>query len=215
MGTSAQGISHDRLWNWIGVLFLGLGILALIYAVYDLRYPSHFVGDMYGMEVIARVGLLCGVTAGMLLGSVLLFWGSRKAIRNLGILGAVVIVVSSSVLIANAIGIVQSRQLDRIRASYPAKSIEELLAIARDKKDQHAVDALAARADPASVPGLALILLDENERHNLRYCAAQALARIGNEDAREALSKARDSSKDEYFNGLISQIIENKGLSTR
>jgi len=198
----------DKIWNWTGFLFLGLGVLALLYAVYDLRYPSHFVGDMYGLEVIFRLVMLVGAVAPMLFGALLLTWGSRKEIRNFRILGAVVIVVSSSVLIANAVTIAQSRQLDRIREGYPAKSVEELLAIARDQKDQHAIDTLAVKADPASVPGLALILLNENERGNLRYCAAQALARIGSEDARAALGRARDSSKDEYFKGLISQIIE-------
>jgi len=88
-------------------------------------------------------------------------------------------IVSSLLLTANAIGIAQSRQLDRIRENYSAKSIEGLLAIARDKKDQYAIDALAARADSASIQSRALILLNDNERGNLRYAAAQALARIG------------------------------------
>jgi hypothetical protein len=215
MAILAQTSNRDRIWNWTGALFFGLGVLALIYAVYDLRYPSHFVGDMYGMEVIFRVVMLGGAAAPMLFGVVLLTWGSRRTIRNFCILGTVVIVVSSSVLIANAVGIAQSRNLDRIREAYPAKSVDELLAVARDKKDQHAIDVLAAKADPASVPGLALILLNENERGNLRYCAAQALGRIGSEDARKALDKARDSSKDEYFKGLISQIIEDMRPRTR
>jgi len=215
MAISAQGSTQDRIWNWTGFLFLGLGLLALLYAIYDLRYPSHFVGDMYGLEVIARVVLLCAAAAPMLLGVALLSWAWRKEIRRYRILGTAFIVISSPVLIANAVGIAQSRQLDRIREGYPEKSVEELLAIARDQKDQHAIDTLAVKADPASVPGLALILLNENERGNLRYCAAQALARIGSEDARTALRKARDSSKDECFKRLLSQIIEDSGQPTQ
>ncbi len=35
----------------LGVI-LGIGIFSATYCIYDLLFPSHFVGDMYGMEVM-------------------------------------------------------------------------------------------------------------------------------------------------------------------
>lgn len=75
----------------------------------------------------------------MILGAVLLTWGSWREIRNLRILGVALTIVSSLLLTANAIGIDQS----------------------------------------SSIQSRALILLNDNERGNLRYAAAQTLARIG------------------------------------
>ena len=64
------------------------------------------------------------------------------------------------------------------------------------------------RADPASVSGLALILLSESEPGNLRYAAAQALSRIGGEDAQAALEKARNNSKDLHFKEFLNRMID-------
>lgn len=196
------------IWTWIAVLCFAAGLPAALFFIYDLKYPNRFVGDMYGMEVAFRLVVLCAVVGAMLIGSVLLAIGCSKKEARLRILGSVIVIASSLALIALAASTVHSRHLNEKRKAYPEKSVDELLAIVREEKDQHAVDALMIRADPAAVPGLALILLNENERRNLRYCAAQALARIGGDNARTALDKARNSSGDAYFKEFLDRMIE-------
>jgi hypothetical protein len=196
------------IWTWIAVLCFAAGFLAALFFIYDLKYPNRFVGDMYGMEVLFRLAILCSAAGLMLLGGVLLIAAWSRRDRRLQILGTVIVIASSLMLNALAVAVVHSRHLNEKRKSYPKKSVDELLAIVREEKDQHAVDALMIRADPAAVPGLALILLNENERRNLRYCAAQALARIGGDNARTALDKARNSSGDAYFKEFLDRMIE-------
>jgi len=185
-----------------------LGILASLYYIYDLSYPSHFVGDMYGLEVLARLTWLCSAAGPMFLGAILLFLNWRKKTRRWPIAGMVLVIVPSVILIAMAVDVVQSRRLDEVRKGYPEKSIAELLAIAREQKDQHALYPLITKPDPAAVPGLAQILLDENERGNLRYLAAEALGRIGNEEAEKALAKALAKTPDSYMNQYFREAIE-------
>jgi hypothetical protein len=207
--TSPHISNSEGIWPWVGLLLFSLGILASLHYIYDLRYPSHFVGDMYGLEVIARVSWLCSAAGPMFFGGVLLFLDWRKKTRRWRILGMALVIVPSTILVAMAVDVVQSRRLDEIRKGYPEKSVAELLAIAREQKDQHAIYPLIAKPDAAALPGLAQILLDENEQGSLRYSAAEALGRIGNEDAQKALVIARDSSTDKYFKEHIGRIIDN------
>lgn len=58
-----------------------------------------------------------------------------------------------------------------------------------------------------------MILLDENEPGILRYASAQALARIGGDEALKALEKARDSSKDEHLRESLAAIIRSTGAA--
>jgi hypothetical protein len=209
--TLPQRDDRDGIWVWFGVLCFMAGILAALYYLYDLGYPNRFVGDMYGMEVLFRLYVLSFAAGPLLLGGVLLVVGRWKGMRRLLILGTAVVIVSSVIMTAMAVGVVRSRHLNDVRKNYPEKSVEELLFIARDQKDQHAIDALMIKADPAAVPGLALILLSETEPGNLRHAAAQALARIGGDDARTALERARDSSRDNHFREFVSEIMGNMG----
>jgi hypothetical protein len=208
MGTSRRNVDFETMRRCAGLVFFALGASASIYYVYDLRYPNRFVGDMYGLEVMFRLVPLCFFAGAMLLGGVILSVGRWKSRRRLRIVATAIIFVSSTILTAMAFDVVQDRRLNEVRKHYPEKSVEELLAIARVRKDQHAIDAIMIKADPAAVPGLALILLNENEPGNLRYAAAQALARIGGDDALKALAKAWDSVKDEHFRKFLADMIE-------
>ena len=203
-----MGEIRIRVWTWVAALFTVPGILACIYFLYDLRFPNRFVGDMYGLEVICRLTLLCAAAAPMVLGAVLLSVGWRRNSARLHRLGAGIMIASSLLLMFLSVDVALSRRQNEIRKGYPQKSTEELLAIARDQKDQHALDALMAKADPAAVPGLALILLDKSQPGNLRFVAAQALARIGGKDARAALEKARDNIDDAQFKEYLEVIIQ-------
>jgi hypothetical protein len=209
MATSPHMNNREGIWMRVGLLFFALGILASLYYIYDLMYPNHFVGDMYGLEMIVRLSWLCGAAGPMFLGGVLLFLDWRKKLHRWRVLGTALVIVSSVILVVMTVDVVQSRRLDEIRKGYPAMSIAELLAIAREQKDQHALYPLITKPDPQAVPGLTQILFDENEQRNLRYSAAEALGRIGNEDAQKALVMARDSSPDKYFKEYIGRIIEN------
>jgi hypothetical protein len=209
METPPYTSHRERILQWVGLLFFAFGIMAAVYCLYDLKYPSHFVGDMYGIEVLARLSWVCGTATPMFIGTVLLFLDRQRIARRRRWLGMAFVIVPSVILLAMAVYVVQSRHLDEIRKSYPEKSIDELLSIAKERKDQHAIYPLITRADPAAVPGLAEILLDANEPGNLRSCAAEALGRIGNEEARKALVKARDSSSDQYFKEHVVRILDN------
>lgn len=199
---------REKMWPWVGLVFFAFGILAFIYCLYDLKYPSHFVGDMYGIEVLARLSWVCAAAIPMFIGTLLLFLNRQRKARRWRRFGMAFTIVSSAIMVAMAVDVVQSRRLDEVRKSYPEKSIAELLSIAKEQKDQHAIYPLITRADPAAVPGLAEILLDDDEPGNLRSCAAEALGRIGNEDAQKALLKARDSAGDEYLKKSVGRIIE-------
>ncbi|MBI4965726.1 MAG: HEAT repeat domain-containing protein [Desulfomonile tiedjei] len=208
MATSFQNTDHGGTWAWAGVLFFGLGTAACFYCVYDLRYPNRFVGDMYNMEAMSRLLLLCFFGGLTLVGGAVSCVGWWKRRKRLQRVGTAITVVSSVVLITMAVDIGQSRHMNEVRRGYPEKSVEELLAIAREQEDQHAIDALMTKADPAAVPGLAMILLDDSAPGNLRYASAQALARIGGEDALKALEQAKGSSRDEHFREFLSHLLE-------
>ncbi|MCA1961044.1 MAG: HEAT repeat domain-containing protein [Desulfomonile sp.] len=208
MDRSSPVTNRDVIWVWVGYIALLLGILALLYIAYDLKYPNHFVGDMYSLEVMFRLVVLSSAAGPMLIGAVLFFLGRHKNVRRWLTLGTTVTTVSSTILIAMSIGVAHSRHMDEVRKTYPQKSVEELLAIAKGEKDQHAVDQLIIRADPAAVPGLASIVTDDKEPGYLRYVAAEALARIGNDDARMVLEKARDSCKDAWFKEILSRLVD-------
>jgi|GEM_PF-1308148 len=208
MDTSPSSANRNGIWLWVGYLCLSLGIIALLYNFYDLKYPNHFVGDMYGLEVMFRLAVLSGVAVPMLIGGVLIFVGGRKKVKRSLTVGTAVTTVSSAILIAMAIGVAHSRYMDEVRKSYPSKSIEELLAIAREQKDQQAIDQIMTRSDPAAMPGLASIVMDEQEPGYLRYVAAEALARIGSDDARTVLENARDSCADAWFKEILNRLVE-------
>lgn len=208
MGILPVAADRDGIWIRIGLFFLVLGTFAVLYYGYDLKYPHHFVGDMYGIEVLFRLSVLCLTAGSMLLGGVILAVGRRKKIRRLIRVGTLVVAASSFVLVAMAGGVSHSRYMDEVRKTYSEKSVEDLLAIAKGQKDRHALDQLMIRADPRAVPGLVSILVDETQPGNLRYVSAEALGRIGGDEARSALEQARDSSMDEHLKQSLNRMIQ-------
>ena len=182
--------TRPRVLMAASVIALVLGVVSLVYCVYDLLYPIHFVGDMYGMELAA--GLAC---CGMLLislvfGGVALWLGWRRGGRAARIAGSVLVLVVSALLVASAAARACGRWADVQRRQYPKRSVQELLRIAADKGDVHAVDALGIRGDPAAVPGLRRILMDERAPFPVRYAAVHALGMIGGPEALKALEDA-------------------------
>jgi len=42
----------------VAIVLAVVGLSAAFYNAFDIRYPNHFVGDMYGMEIMWRGSVL-------------------------------------------------------------------------------------------------------------------------------------------------------------
>jgi hypothetical protein len=199
------------VWLWPPCAVAGL--LALGYNLYDLAYPGHFVGDMYGMEVMARAMYFIPPGGMMMLGAILLWVSRHKRSRDLCIASVILAIVSAAILTAEAAGVFHERELDKIHGQYPQRSAAELLRIVREEKDQFAVEALWGKAvgekgDPVSVQALCDILLDKDEESLLRSEAATALGQVGGDKATAVLEKARSETKDPHLIEAIGYALE-------
>ena len=58
--------------NAFAIALVALSLLGICYYLYDLIHPNHFVGDMYGMEVVFRVALLFLPVIALVVGGVVL-----------------------------------------------------------------------------------------------------------------------------------------------
>ncbi|WPD20894.1 MAG: HEAT repeat domain-containing protein [Candidatus Electrothrix scaldis] len=191
-----------------GVLAV-VGLAAAIYYAFDLIYPNHFVGDMYGLEVMFRGCLL--LTAGLTLMSGLLMTliGWKKEMPKLIDGGLLLADLCSVLLIVLAFNVYRSRAVDEIRKTYPQKSTTELIRIAVEEKDQFAIYEILARKDHAAVPALIDLLLDEEQDSGIRLEAAHALGQLGGVEARVALEKAAAMpGGNSYLAGTIRYSLE-------
>lgn len=185
--------------NLIALICLVTGLLSIALYVYDLMFPNHFVGDMYGLEVMIRFFYLAVVVVPMIIGSTMLRISNQKKRQGLRIIWNILVILPALILFIMALEVVWSRHIWEIRQRYPSRSTQELLQLAAGKKDQFAIEALQLKRDPASVPGLCQILLNESELSNLRICAAHALGEIGGEAAKAALEDVLSRSPNEYL----------------
>jgi len=181
--------------RWLTWACFSIGLASLVYCLYDLRWPGHFVGDMYGLEVMVRLVPLAACGGFMLLGALAVKLGRSRQSIAASLVGGLLVVSSATALVFMALGVAASRQQDTVRRTYPLLSTTELLRIARERKDQFAIDELLVRKDPSSTPGLRDILLDESEQMNLRICAAHALGEIGGDETKAALETARQDAR--------------------
>jgi len=165
------------------------GFLSSLYYAFDLAYPNHFVGDMYGLEVLFRGAVLALVLAAWIGGLSMMAIG-RKRGERWTVTGILLIDIASGILIWMAIGVHSGRQQDAFRKTYPQKSTDALITIALDRQDPFALYEITARKDQAAVPKLSEILLDKTQNERLRLESAHALGQIGGTQARAALEKA-------------------------
>ena len=136
------------------VAFAIAGLFAACYYAYDLKHPNHFVGDMYGMEVMSR-GCLLLMTVLPLCGCLLVaVIGWKKEELKMTELGLILADFFAAVLIILALNVFHARAVDDIRKTYPQKSTDELLRIAAKEKDQFAIYEILSRKDQAAVPAL-------------------------------------------------------------
>ena len=194
--------------SWMPWLFLTAGFISIGYCLYDLAYPGHFVGDMYGLEVIVRLATLCVPSVLLLVAGVgaQARWVRERRWLHLGMVAFMALPL---LMLANLAGdVAASREQDRIRAGYPLKSTDELLRIAHAEKDTFAVYELLARKDPAAVPGLCDILLDEEEGLALRDSAAHALGEIGGQEARSTLEKVQAGCPEGSLRTAVDYALE-------
>jgi hypothetical protein len=183
-------------------------VTASAYDIYDLKYPSHFVGDLYGMEVLWRLSFLALAAGGLLLGWILVAIGGRRKSVARSLSGTAMISIAALVLVFIGIDVARSRHNDAAREEYPQKTVHELTRIAREGKDQHALYAIMMKKDSAAVSALSEIVLDEKEDSRLRYVAAHGLGEIGGETARAALTKAQGLSGDVSLKQMIDHALE-------
>lgn len=198
----------SRNMRTLTIVFILTGLFSILYYVYDLIYPNHFVADMYGMEVMFRVAILLMVIFPLLFGMVLMKIGWNKKNSNIATTGNVIVIMSSLILVFMSARVFLGRHKDEIRKSYVHKSTNELIEIVLREKDQFAMYPIIERKDRAAVPALCEILLDENQDLNLRMIAADALGQIGGDMARNTLDKAIVQSRNSYLTDSIKYASE-------
>ena len=96
-------------------LFIGLiiiGLFSILYSLYDLKYPNHFVGDMYGIEVMFRVFILLVITFLLFIGMVLIVIGWNKKNNNITMTGIVISIIFSLILFLMSMSVYFSRHKD-------------------------------------------------------------------------------------------------------
>ena len=181
--------SPPRALAWTAWLCLAIGIISAGYYLYDIASPGPDVGEMYGLVSTLRLAMLA-LPSGLLVvcfaGTLLRPVRRRRWLRSVL---TVLLVAATVVLVFLAADAAKSRRQRRVRETYPLKSTDELLRIARADKDTFAVYELLIRKDQAAVPGLREILFDDDESPDLRSSAAHALGAIGGEAARAALER--------------------------
>lgn len=192
-----------------GILIL-IGLLSGAYYIYDLKCPNHFVGDMYGLEVMARALILFAGFVPLFIGLLMLAIGWKRKNRKLTNGGLILSDICSVFLILLSVNVFLSRFQDNIRKTYPQKSTDELVRIALDNNDQYAIYEIIARKDSSAIPALSNILLDKNQNARLRIESAHALGQIGGYDARASLEKALGlSDVNSYLTETIKYSIDN------
>ncbi len=174
----------------IAAVLAAAGPPAAFYYAFDLRYPNHFVGDMYGLEVMARSVMLLIACLCLAVGLLMTVIGWKKGEGKLLNAGLILADLCSAVLMVLALNVYHSRAIDDRRKTYPHKHTDELIRIAAEEKDQFAMYEILARQDASAVPALIALLLDENQDVRIRLESAHALGQLGGPEARAALEKA-------------------------
>jgi hypothetical protein len=196
--------------RWLNLSCLGVGVVSLACCVYDLARPGHFVGDMYGLEVLVRLTWVVLLACILLVGVLMARFGESRRSRFAGLLGRLLSAGATVALVLAAMDVVESRRQDALHRTYPSRSTAELLRLAREKQDQFAVDELLVRKDPSSTQGLRDILLDEAQPTALRVCTAHALGEIGTQEARAVLDTARMTAPAGMLRTAIDYALETR-----
>jgi divalent metal cation (Fe/Co/Zn/Cd) transporter len=62
----------------LSLVLVMTGLLSILYYIYDLIYPNHFVADMYGLEVMFRVSIVVIISLPLFIGLLLTVIGRKK-----------------------------------------------------------------------------------------------------------------------------------------
>jgi hypothetical protein len=183
----------------ISLVFFTIGLLSIFYYLYDLKYPNHFVGDMYGLELMFRGFILSIAALILFIGIALMLTKKNKNQKISFLIGFWLIIFSTSLLIFMSVKVSLSRHKDEVRKTYNLKSVDELIRIAIEERDQYAIYALIEKQDSTAVPPLCEILFEKKQDLNIRMESAHALSQLGGEVARNALDKATVEIKNAHL----------------
>jgi phage pi2 protein 07 len=172
-----------------------MAALGMWYDFHDLRFPGHFIGDMYGFEVMGRLFYLVPILIFALLGFSLFIGGLRNERKGRFWTGSVFLWLSCICLIPLVKDVYDDRQEDALHKTYPQKSVEELTRLVRMDKDQYALDELMIKRTPESIKVVKQVLVDENEKTVLRICAAGWLFQFDDEEIKALLKKTEQTTK--------------------
>ncbi len=185
-----QSRTNVKIFKALYAALILLGLLAAGYYIYDIISPNHFVGDMYGLEVLYRVAVMLFITIPIVIGLLLIVIALMKKQKKPALIGNVLISAAFLVIIFLAVNVYFARQQDELRKSYSLKSTDELINVALKNKDQFALYEIIYRNDTSAIPALSKILLDTTQDDRLRIESANALGQLGGDSARAALVQA-------------------------
>ena len=192
-------------------LFLLIAIASIANYSINLAYPNFGWGifNLIALSCIWRLGIPSVL---LLVGTILFVSALVKKSKWSRRVGSAFVIASSVALLLMASNAARSRKQPEIREDDPNKSGEERPHIADHEEEEgtYATDALQSKKDPAAVPGLCEILLDESAMMYLRQDAARALGEIGGEQAWEALEKARASRPPEDLMNAVKHALEDR-----
>lgn len=183
-------------------------LVSILYNLYDLKFPSHFVGDMYGYEVIFRVIVLAAVSAIFLAGVACLHFAKAANSSYKFALGTFFCLTASIISLFMGMSVFHGRQLDETRKTYFNLNNENLLKIIRNKRDRYAIHPIFVKNDSETLPTLSKILMDESIDLHCRCEAAHFLGQLNDGEAKKALQYAITSQKDEELHVAINRAIE-------
>ncbi len=185
-----QSRTNVKIFKVLYAVIILLGLVAAAYYIYDIISPNHFVGDMYGLEVLYRVAVLLFIAIPIVIGLLFIAFARMKKRKKPALIGNVLISAAFLVIIFLSVNVYFARQKDDLRKSYSLKSTDELIKIALKNKDQFAIYEIIYRNDSSAVPALSRILLDTAQDDRLRIESANALGQLGGDSARAALVQA-------------------------
>jgi hypothetical protein len=181
-------------------------VLGILYVFLEFFSPRHFGESMYSPEGIFRVIFLSPILVLVVLGFILFWRGWQREKKGIFWTGNILIWLAFLCLIPQVKCIYKAYQEDARHNIYHQKSVEELSQLARENMYGQALRELVARRTPESIDAVKQILIDENEKEELRVCAARWLSKLDDEEINQFLEKIEQTTTSKFIKGYLSQM---------